>query len=48
MIVLSFNHWVCLYEYLWEAKRSAIFVQERSQEGEKGGLIHLRISGVTI
>ena len=27
-------------EYLWEAKRSAIFTQERSQEGEKRGFIY--------
>ena len=26
-------------EYLWEAKQSAIFMQERSQEGEKLGFI---------
>ena len=29
-------------EYLREAKRSAIFTQERSQEGEKGGVIYAR------
>ena len=27
-------------EYPWEAKRSAIFTQERSQEGEKHGFLY--------
>ena len=35
IIVLSFDHRVCFFnEYPWEAKRSAIFTQERWQEGE--------------
>ena len=28
-------------EYSWEAKRSAIFTQEQSQEGEKHGFLYL-------
>ena len=35
IIVLSFDRQVCFFnEYPWEAKRSAIFMQDRSQEGE--------------
>ena len=46
IIVLSFDHRVCFFnEYLWKAKRSAIFTQERSQEGEKHGF-HLRVSRI--
>ena len=38
---LSFYHRVCCSnEYLREAKRSAIFTQERLQEGEKRGFIY--------
>ena len=41
IIVLSFDHQVCFFnEYPWEAKRSAIFTQERSQEGEKHGFLY--------
>ena len=43
IIVLSFDHRVCFFnEYPWEAKRSAIFTQEQSQEGEKHGFLYLR------
>ena len=43
IIVLSFGHrlvfyWISLSE--WSAKRSAIFTQERSQEGGKSGFIY--------
>ena len=41
IIVLSFDRWVCFFnEYPWEAKRSAIFMQEWSQEGEKHGFLY--------
>ena len=41
IIVLSFDRWVCVFnEYPWEAKRSAIFMQEWSQEGEKHGFLY--------
>ena len=41
IIVLSFDRRVCFFnEYPWEAKRSAIFTQERSQEGEKHGFLY--------
>ena len=42
-IVLSFSHWNCCFflnEYLLEAKQSAIFMQEWSQEGEKLSFMH--------
>ena len=40
-INLSFEHRVFFFEeYLREAKRSAIFTQKRSQEGEKRGFIY--------
>ena len=39
-MVLSFDLRVCFFnEYLREAKQSAIFTEERSQEGEKHGFI---------
>ena len=41
MIVLSFDHRVCFFnEYPWEAKQSAIFTEEWSQEGEKHGFLY--------
>ena len=41
IIVLSFDHRVCFFnENPREAKRSAIFTQERSQEGEKQGFLY--------
>ena len=41
IIVLSFDRWVCFFnEYPWEAKRSAIFMQEWSQEGEKHSFLY--------
>ena len=41
IIVLSFDHRVCFFnEHPREAKRSAIFTQERSQEGEKHGFLY--------
>ena len=40
LIILSFDHRVCFFnEYPWEEKRSAIFMQERSKEGEKHGFL---------
>ena len=41
-IVLSFDLTLSLFfiEYPWEAKRSAIFTQQRSQEGEKNGFLY--------
>ena len=42
-IVLSFDHRVCFFnDYLRGVKRSAIFMQDRSQEGEKRGFIYAR------
>ena len=39
--VLSFGDRICFFnEYLRETKWSAIFTQERSQEGEKRGFIY--------
>ena len=36
----SITEFVFFNEYPWEAKRSAIFTQERSQEGEKHGFLY--------
>ena len=39
--VLSFDHRVCFFnEYPWEGKRSALFTEEQSQEGEKHGFLY--------
>ena len=41
MIVLSFDPRVCFFnEYPQEVKQSAIFTQERSQQGEKHGFLY--------
>ena len=36
----SITEFVFFNEYPWEEKQSAIFTQERSQEGEKHGFLY--------